>query len=140
MPVYRVRTTRAIPKSLVLAAFAKDLPAGLNVDESNWQCTDGSQILFKAGPSDGLFFVELRCRFHALPKKTVSYGVLPTMIMLCNQSGGTIKVVRNNSVLPANGGIYSDVFRSKANRTTTHLAENPRDRQARRHHKQELAT
>jgi hypothetical protein len=59
--------------------------------------------------------------------RDVEFGRLDLFVALCHRRDGRIKIVRNNSVVNASGGIMADVFRSRAYRIASHLAENPKD-------------
>jgi hypothetical protein len=45
------------------------------------------------------------------------------MIAFCKDNGGFIKSLRNNSVMPASAGIYSDVFYSAAYKMAAHHSQ-----------------
>jgi hypothetical protein len=64
----------------------------------------------------------------------VNYGLLPHVIQFCQSHGGSLRVLRSGSVFPASGGVYSDVFRSRANRVVQHFAQHPKDRAAAARH------
>ncbi|XXX75413.1 hypothetical protein WMF30_47970 [Sorangium sp. So ce134] len=130
-PKYRLSTVQAVAKDEALASFMDALPGPLLPEENLWRCQDGSSIVFKASKKNELFYMELQCQFHALPEGNVSFGLLPRMIEFCRIHGGALRTIRNNSILPASCGIYSDVFSSNAYRIARHLANHPNDIQAR---------
>jgi len=132
-PKYRVCTTVPVLKEDVLHAFSKDLSSS-SAESHAWQCQDGSELIFHPSVDQLRFFVEFRCQFHAEPSKSVNYGLLPSVIQFCQVHGNWIKVIHSGSVLPASGGIYSDVFRSLASRVVEHLAFHPKDRKAKERH------
>ena len=128
-PKYRVCTTVPVLKEDVRHAFANNLLSS-PAESRTWPCQDGSELIFHPSVDQPRFFVEFRCQFHAEPLRSVNYGLLPTVIQFCQVHGNWIKVIRSGSVEPASGGIYSDVFRSLANRVVEHLASHPKDRRA----------
>lgn len=126
---YRVCTTEPVSRSEVAAAFAEHLVRGSS-EARLWFCEDGTELLFRPSADSDRYFVEFRCQFHARPPNTVNYGLLPNILSFCRSHGGRIKVVRTNTVYPASGSVYADVFKSNANRIASHLAEHPKDRRA----------
>ena len=90
-------------------------------------CSDGSEISFSPSRDADKFYVEFRVKFHAdTVCKAVSFGLLPKVINFCSQHGSELKV-RNGSLLPATGGVYSDVFHSQAYAVALREAQHPRD-------------
>jgi hypothetical protein len=132
-PKYRVSTTQVVQKDIVLAIFTDVLLPPLTPDTNVWHCIDGSSFVFKPCKVCGLFYVELQCQFHAQREGSVGFGLLPRMIAFCKAHGGTLKVLRNNSIHPACEGMYSDVFWSEPYRIARHLADEPNDHQAKAH-------
>jgi hypothetical protein len=132
-PKYRVCTTVPVTKVDVLDAFSNDLLSA-SAESRAWLCHDGSELIFHPSDDPLRFFVEFRCQFHAEPLKSVNYGLLPSVIQFCQVHGNCIKVIRSGSVVPASGGIYSDVFHSRASRVVEHLAFHPKDRRAKERH------
>ena len=128
-PRYRVCTTVPVLKERARLAFCKYLLSS-PAESQAWLCQDGSELIFRPSADQISFFVEFRCQFHADPMKSVNYGLLPIVIQFCQVHGNCIKVIRSGEVLPASGWIYSDVFRSLANRVVEHLAYHPKDKQA----------
>ena len=128
-PKYRVSTVEAVRKSEVALAFREHLSEALS-ESHMWLCGDGTQLVFRSSADPEKFFVEFRCQFHPEPAGVVNYGLLPAVIQFCQSHGRWLKVLRSGSVLPASGGVYSDVYCSQANRVVQHLAEHPRDRAA----------
>ena len=128
-PKYRVCTIEPVPKADVARAFAGELSVA-PPDSSAWHCTDGTELVFHPSGESEQFFVEFRCQFRAEPTRAVNYGLLPKVIEFCQSHGRKLKVVRSGSVIAASGGVYSDVFRSQANRVAQHLALHPKDQKS----------
>ncbi len=124
---YRMSPIEPLAKSEVLSSFDDALRTPCPVEDSVWACVDGSEIRFLPSEDKTRFYVEFRVRFHALAvNRGVSFGILPRVLALCQKHGGDVKV-RGGSVLPATGGIMSDVFHSEAYRLARHRAEHPTD-------------
>lgn len=128
-PKYRVCTTIPVRREDVRVAFTNQL-VHCSPELLAWLCNDGSELIFHPSVDPQRFFVEFRCQFHSDVSNTVNFGLLPTVIQFCRVHGGLIKVIRSGSVLPASGGIYSDVFHSHACRVAEHLASHPKDQKA----------
>ncbi len=130
-PFYRLSTVVPLSKDEVLAPFEGAMRAPCSMSDAVWACTDGSEIKFLPSEDPSKFYVEFRIRFHPeSAKKSVSLGILSQVLALCQEHGGLVKV-RSGSVLPATGGILSDVLHSEAWRLTSHQMEHPRDIKAR---------
>lgn len=128
-PKYRVCTIEPVTQSDVAASFAEHL-SDAALTSRFWMCEDGTELIFHCSLNPDLYFVEFRCQFHVKPMKTINYGLLPNIIEFCRSHGGRLKILRNGDILPASGGIYSDVFRSRANRVAEHLSQHPKDNKA----------
>jgi hypothetical protein len=127
-PRYRLRTVTPISRQAVLDAFGAELDSAIDSNASVWETKDGEVLKFTSADDPDVFHVEFMCRFRVGADRDVAFGNLGLFVALCQRSDGRIKIVRNNSVVKASGGIMSDVFRSQAYRIASHLAENPKDR------------
>jgi hypothetical protein len=129
-PKYRLRTVSPISKDEVLARFVSEVVEPMSLESKVWPLRGESTLVFLSSDNPGAFFVELQCQFVSLPNGIVSYGLLGEFLKLCHTNGGYVKIVRNGSIVPANGGVMSDVWRSKANAVASHLAAHPADVQS----------
>lgn len=126
IPKYRVCTTVPVQKNTVLENFKDCLSFSPSIHLDTLNCDDGSVIVFQVSSIPNLYYFELQCLFHEGPEGSVNFGLLPRMLQFCKEVGCEMKVVRNNTVLPATGGIFSDVFHSKAYKAITHKVNHPK--------------
>lgn len=131
---YRVSTTEPVAKADVHASFSEALVQPHVTEADVWHCKDGSTLAFSPSGNAEMFYVEFQCQFNVEPNAVTTYGLLPEVIGFCKRHGGNVKVIRNGAVLPASGGMYSDVFASRAHRVVSHLASHPRDLKAKERH------
>jgi hypothetical protein len=126
-PPYRLSTVEPVSREDVISAFGHviegEIHSGLVLD-----LADGSKIVFHASSAPGHYFTEFRIQFFAGTEGGLLFGILPAVIQFCKVHGGHVKALRNGSVLPASGGVMSDVYWSEAFRKASHMAYHPRDR------------
>jgi hypothetical protein len=93
---------------------------------------DGSMLFLHPAIEEGKAYVEFHCLLNVLPEeKSLSFEGLSWFGEFCTINNSTIKVLRNNNIIPPSGGaIFSDLRSSKAFKQASHAASFPKDLQS----------